>query len=122
VAPAVSYGEVEVAAAVGAVPARPVVLFNLAATPEAETHGVFLAAMAARSTADEPLLIVIDEAGLRARIPDDAARLEARRALWRRMCDDQHCAALFVDLAAPDFAAAERALDAMLAPSPRAVP
>ena len=78
--------------------------------------------MAARSTADEPLLIVVDEAGLRARLPDDAARIEARRALWRQMCDDHHCAALFIDLAAPDFAAAERALDAMLSPSPRAAP
>jgi len=37
------------------------------------------------------------------------------------MCEDHHCAALFIDLAAPDFAAAERALDTMLARSPRAV-
>jgi len=99
-----------------------VLLFNLAATPEVETHGAFVAAMAARASADEPLLIVVDEAGLRARLPDDPARIEARRALWRRMCDDHHCTALFVDLAAPDFAAAERALDAMLAPSPRPAP
>ncbi len=121
VAPMVNYGDVDLAAASGAAPGWPVLLFNLAATPEPETHGAFLAAMAARATADEPLLVVVDEAGLRARLPDDTARLEARRALWRRMCDDHHCAALFIDLAAPDFAAAERALDAMLAPAPRAV-
>jgi len=122
IAPAVDYGEVDVVATSGSAPAWPVLLFNLAATPEVETHGAFVAAMAARASADEPLLIVVDEAGLRARLPDDPARIEARRALWRRMCDDHHCTALFVDLAAPDFAAAERALDAMLAPSPRPAP
>jgi len=121
-APVVAYGADEVAAVAVTPPAWPVLLFNLAATPEAETHGAFLAAMAAQATAGEPLLVVIDEAGLRARMGDDAARLEARRALWRRLCDDHQCAALFIDLAAPDFAAAERALDAALAQVPRATP
>ncbi len=120
VAPMAHYGDVEVAATAEATPALSVLLFNMAATPEPETHGAFLASMAVRATVDEPLLVIIDEAGLRARLREDTARLEARRGLWRRLCDDQHCAALFVDLAAPDFAAAERALDAMLAPSPRA--
>ena len=41
-------------------------------------------------------------------------RLDARRTLWRTLCSDHRCPALFVDLAAPDFAAAERALDAAL--------
>jgi hypothetical protein len=121
-APVVAYGADEVTALVATPPAWPVLLFNLAATPEVETHGVFLAAMAAQATAGEPLLVVVDEAGFRARMGDDPARLEARRALWRRLCDDHQCAALFVDLSAPDFAAAERALDAALAQAPGTTP
>jgi len=98
---------------------RVVGLFNLAATPEAETHGMFLAALARAALAGEPPLVVIDEAAWHSRNGDDAARLDARRALWRTLCSDHRCPALFVDLAAPDFAAAERALDAALGASAR---
>jgi hypothetical protein len=114
-APAVTYGG-EYAPA-QAMPAgdRIVGLFNLAATPEAETHGAFLAALARAARAGEPPLVVIDEAAWRGRNGDDPARLDARRTLWRTLCSDHRCPALFVDLAAPDFAAAERALDAALA-------
>ena len=116
-APVVDYGADDAAALAATAPAWPVLLFNLATTPEAETHGVFLAAMAARAGTGESLLVVVDESGLRGRLGDDTARIEARRALWRRLCDDHRCAVLFVDLVAPDFAAAERSLDAVLAPS-----
>ena len=112
-APAVAYGADEPAALATATQWQ-VLLFNLAATPEAETHGAFLAAMAAGTRAGDSPLAVVDESGLRVRLGDDAARLDARRALWRSLCDDHRCAVLFVDLAAPDFAAAERALDAAL--------
>ncbi len=119
-APAVAYGADESAALATATEWQ-VLLFNLAATPEEETHGAFLAAIAASTRAGESPLAVIDESGLRVRLGDDAARLEARRTLWRRLCDDHHCGVLFVDLAAPDFAAAERALDATLT-TPRIAP
>jgi hypothetical protein len=90
-------------------------LFNLAATPEDETHGAFLAGLARQGPGAETPLVVLDEAAWRMRNGDDPERLEARRKLWRTLCADHRCAPLFVDLAAPDFAAAERALDAALA-------
>lgn len=120
-APVVEYGADETAAPAATAPWQ-VLLFSLAATPEPETHGAFLAAMTAKSSAGESPLAIVDESGLRARLGNDAARLEARRALWRRLGDDHRCAVLFVDLAAPDFAAAERALDAVLAPAQGATP
>lgn len=99
-----------------------VLLFSLAATPEPETHGAFLAAMVRNTSTGESPLAVVDEAGFRARLGDDAARLDARRKLWRRLGDEHRCPLLFVDLAAPDFAAAERALDATLASVQRPPP
>ncbi len=119
-APAVAYGADEPAAIASSADWQ-VMLFNLAATPEPETHGAFLAAMAATARAGDAPLAVVDESGMRARLGDDAARLDARRALWRRLGDDHRCAMLFVDLAAPDFASAERALDAALT-APRPAP
>jgi hypothetical protein len=113
-APTVAYGGEHAAAAAVSAGDRVVGLFNLAATPEAETHGAFLAALARESSAEEPPLVVVDEAAWRSRNGDDPARLDARRALWRTLCNDHRCPALFVDLAVPDFAAAERALDAAL--------
>ena len=120
VAPMVAYGADDGIAPQASAPAWTVVLFNLAATPEPETHGAFIGAMAAHATASTPWLVIIDEAGLRVRLPDDAARMEARRTLWRTLCSDRQCVPIFVDLAAPDFAAAERALDTALASPARA--
>lgn len=124
-APPVAYGEEDEFGQLAAAPptgegqaasnGRPVALFNLAATPEAEAHGAFLAALARQAAPGEPLVVVIDEAAWRARNGADPARLDARRALWRALCAEHRGAPLFVDLAAPDFAAAERALDAALA-------
>jgi hypothetical protein len=115
VAPPVAYGSEDASAHEWPAGDRVVGLFNLAATPEAEAHGAFLAALARHAAAGEPPLVVIDEAAWRSRNGDDAARLDARRALWRTLCSDQRCPVLFVDLAAPDYAAAERALDAAFA-------
>ncbi len=114
VAPTVAYGEEEAYVHAPRGDGAPVALFNLAATPEAETHGAFLAALHEQTPPGEALLAVLDEAAWRARNGDDATRLEARRTLWRNLCDDYHCTPVFVDLAAPDFPSAERALDAVL--------
>ncbi|MEP7328980.1 MAG: DUF2868 domain-containing protein [Betaproteobacteria bacterium] len=96
-----------------------VALFSLAATPESETHGAFLTALNAHASSNAPLLVLVDEAGLRARLGDDITRLEARRALWRALCSDHHGTPLFIDLVAPDLDAAERELDAALTPMSR---
>lgn len=112
VAPPIAYGGEDAWAHGAPESDRIVGLFNLAATPEAEAHGAFLAALVRHARSGEPPLVVVDEAAWRSRNGDDAARLDARRALWRTLCGDHRCPVLFVDLAAPDFAAAERALDA----------
>ena len=114
VMPTVAYGEEEAFVHAPRGDGAPVALFNLAATPEAETHGAFLAALHEQMPPGEPLLALLDEAAWQARNGGDAVRLDARRALWRNLCDDYHCTPIFVDLAAPDFPAAEQALDAVL--------
>jgi hypothetical protein len=88
------YGEEDMAAQAFAIGAHQqadlhVVLMNLAATPEAENHGVVIAA--ARDAAHQArppaaVRIVVDESPYAARLASDAAlapRLEERRRLWR---------------------------------------
>ncbi len=117
VAPAVGYGDEDDprAQTEPAAPGPIVALFNLAATPEREAHGAFVAAMAARAGAAHPLLAVIDETALRARWGNDERRLDERRALWRDLLSAARIVPAFVDLAAPDVPAAEAAIDAALA-------
>ncbi|MFO1302451.1 MAG: DUF2868 domain-containing protein [Burkholderiales bacterium] len=98
IAPAVAYGgEDDVRPPAGDIA---VALFNAAATPEAETHARFLAALA---RADRPVLVLVDESAIVARAAGDAARIESRRALWREVAPH----AVFVDLAHPDAEAIE---------------
>ena len=100
------------------VPAAPgpiVALFNLAATPEREAHGAFVAAVAARAGSGRPLLAVVDETAFRERWGDSDPRLEERRAAWRDVLAGPRIAPAFVHLAGGDLPAAEAALDAALA-------
>jgi hypothetical protein len=66
-----------------------VVLLSLAATPEAENHGVVIAAArdaAHRARPPAGVRIVVDESPYAARLSGDATlatRLEERRRLWR---------------------------------------
>lgn len=87
-----------------------VLLFALTATPEAETHGAFLTAVAARQGAGARRLVLIDESGFRARFADDAARLVQRRAAWQRLLAVHGERAVFVDLTRPRPADLEAAL------------
>ena len=87
------------------------VVFNLAATPEREVQGRFVEALAARQAPAGAPLVVIDTSVLHARWPDDAARFAARRAAWDAALPAAAGAPLYVDLAAPDVAAFERAFD-----------
>ncbi|MFO1414861.1 MAG: DUF2868 domain-containing protein [Burkholderiales bacterium] len=110
-APAVGYGDEDAPLpAPSAAGALRVALFNATATPEREAHGRFLQAVA---TTPGPWIAVVDEAAFNARL-DDPARLEARRALWRALAADARLPVVFVDLAQPDLADAEGALDAAL--------
>ncbi|MEZ5660794.1 MAG: DUF2868 domain-containing protein [Burkholderiaceae bacterium] len=73
---------------------RLLVLFNLAATPEAEHHGRLLDMLSA--TLPESPVVVIDETRFRERFPADAARLEQRRTAWRGMLEGR-CTARFLE-------------------------
>jgi len=91
-----------------------IVLFNLTATPEREVHGAFVAAIRARQDPAQPLLAIVDESAFRARWPGDDRRLAQRRGIWSELLTAQRVAPIFVDLAAPDLAFADRALDTAL--------
>jgi hypothetical protein len=89
-------------------------LFSLTATPEAENHGTFVAAVTAALTPGTPLIALIDEAGFRQRFAGQPARLEERRSTWRQMLAAQNVEPVFVDLGEPDLAASAAALTAVL--------
>ena len=99
------------AAPVGAV----VVLFALTATPERETHGAMLRALADQLPATTPLVVMLDESGFVARFVGHggADRRSERRAAWSALLQGSGQTACFVDLsaaaAAPDAAAGDGA-------------
>jgi hypothetical protein len=82
-----------------------VVLLNLAATPEAENHGVVIAAArdsARRARPPAAVRVVVDEAPYAERManePSLAARLDERRRLWRDFVAGYGLEADLVDLA-----------------------
>lgn len=91
---------------------RCVLLFNLAATPEAETHGAFARATRARAAGVSAL---VDEAAYRARLGPGAEagrRLDERRRAWRAVLAAAGVDAGFTDLSAapPNDPAIVRAL------------
>ncbi len=87
VAAPVAYGDEDrVPADAAAADGAPlVVLFNATATPEPEAHGRMLATLKPRA---RPLMAVVDEAAFNTRWPDDVARRDARRALWRALATE----------------------------------
>jgi len=121
--PAVAFGnETQAAAglAAGDSPDRKVALdlalFNLAATPEQENHGLFLDTLKAATAA--PRAVLIDEAPYRHRLGTQAGaetRLAERREAWRAFATSRGWPITFADLAAPDLAQIERDLGTVLA-------
>lgn len=89
-------------------------LFALTATPEAENHGAFVSALAQRVPDATPFLIIVEESAFRQRFATESARLEERRAAWRRMLTAIDHEPLFIDLSQPEPIQAERALHAAL--------
>lgn len=121
VAPAVAYGSEDslpstlIANDAGTV----IALFNVTATPEIESHGAFVTAVAHLAGRGRDLFALVDESAYRARWPDDEHRLAERRAAWRDLLYVRRVPALFADLGDPDLAAAEAAIEAVLEASPR---
>lgn len=71
----------------GAPPAAVVALFAATATPERETHGVFMERLAAQAGPRTRLIMVVDESGFRRRFggAEGSARLQQRRAAWEKL-------------------------------------
>lgn len=80
-----------------------ILLMPLAATPEAETHGIFIDALASRVPSSIPIVVLIDESAFRARFEgtgkSGAVRIEERREAWRRMLAASDRIPVFTDLA-----------------------
>ncbi|MEO7938440.1 MAG: DUF2868 domain-containing protein [Burkholderiaceae bacterium] len=91
-----------------------VVVFNMAATPERETHAAFAIAAAALASLARPLLVVVDETSFRARAGADPERLAQRRTAWQDVLRPIRIEPAFVELANPDLAQADTAMDAAL--------
>lgn len=108
----VAYGADALTARAG--PGHAIALFNATATPERDVHGAFVEMLARDTQATAPVIALVDESAFRARWPGDDARLAERRATWRDALTPTGAAVVFADLATPDLAAAEAALDAAL--------
>jgi hypothetical protein len=123
VAPGISWGG-EDALPEGLVPAGPhalvAIVFALAATPEPENHGAFLAAVAALAGRATPVVAIVDESGFRKRFAQQPARLEERRAAWRDLFAARGREPVLVDLEAPDHAVVDAAIERSQQPEARA--
>ena len=73
-------------------------LFDLNATPEAETHGRFIARVAAALPAGAAIAVLVDEASFRQRFGALAERIAQRKNAWRACCESLGLAAVFVNL------------------------
>jgi hypothetical protein len=75
-------------------------LFNLAATPENENHGAFIAQLKAAVPA---MTVLIDESSLAERLGVDAgkARLAERVLLWQQFCAHHQVTPVMVNLLDP---------------------
>jgi hypothetical protein len=115
VAPTTAYGGEDAAAwTVAPATTHAVALFDLSATPEAETHGRFVAGLASMLAplSDTGLAVVVDEAGFRERFGGLPERLEQRRAAWRAWGERIGLTPCSLDLEAPPGAGATAAFAA----------
>ena len=87
-----------------------VALFTLTASPEPESHGAFVTAIAERLAPGTPLVVIVDESGFAQRFADDPERRKDRRNAWHRMLAEQSREPVFVELEAADLDRAEREL------------
>jgi len=116
VAPTVAYGSeeapaeasAETAAETAADSAQRIALFELGATPEPESQGRLLRALAAPGLA-APLLLV-DESAFVQRFGATSPRRAERRQAWQALAAESGCTAVFVELHSADLSAAEDAL------------
>ena len=106
IAPALAYGDED--APPGPPPGwRTLVLVDLAATPEPDTHGRLLQALAAHG--GPPVLLLADSGAFLRRF-GAGPRCDERVAAWRALAQDAGAGLVVTALDAPDLAAGEAAL------------
>ena len=109
--------EDEAGAALDAGTTLAIALFDLSATPEAESQGRFARQLAVRAPAGAATVLLVDEAGFKQRFGADSTRLAQRREAWRVFAEALGTVPVCIDLGAPDLALAARAMQqAMRAP------
>ena len=109
IAPTTAFGaEDDATAPIEAGTTLVIALFELTATPEADSQGRFAQQLAARAPAGAATVLLIDEAAFRQRFRTDAQRLAQRRNAWRGFAETLGSVAVFIDLAAPGLAAGMR--------------
>jgi hypothetical protein len=108
VAPAVAYGGEETPAETDADGALRIALFELGATPEPESQGRLLQALAAPGMV--PVLALVDESAFVQRFGATSPRRAERRQAWQALVESSGATVVFAELRAPDLVAAEDAL------------
>lgn len=104
-----------------------ILLFNSAATPEAETHGALVAGIGdalARRRSGTVLTLLLDETAHRERLAGQAgaaARLASRRAAWEKVLRHAGSTPVAVDFAQADRTALARRLEGALVRDPALV-
>ncbi|MCO5100513.1 MAG: DUF2868 domain-containing protein [Burkholderiaceae bacterium] len=103
--PSAAYGaEEKVGAGPASAPSTALVLalFSSSATPEPETHGVFVAQLLAGTPAGGELVALVDESAFASRFgggdPTSLRRRDERRHAWKRLLAAHECRPVFVDL------------------------
>lgn len=102
-----------------------IVLFNLSATPEAETHGDFVARLKAhlRDQRTNPsLTVIVEESAYRCRLDGQVGssqRLEARRKAWNAVMSRVGVAELSVDLLSDEESALLSRLESVMMQDPQ---
>ncbi len=114
---AVRYGD-DALPAPRTAPGVVLVVFSLAATPEAENHGAIVGELAARFPG-VPVMAIVDSSDFALRFRDVPRRITEREAAWRQVLEARGVSPLFVALAHPDFATASASLNDLLERAPR---
>lgn len=113
VAPATAHGDEDGAPQAGTGTTLRLALVDLAATPEAEAQGRFLARLQAGAA---PLWLLADETTFRRRFAGVPARLAERRQAWQRLAQAHGVRFLGVELERPQAPELAAAAAALLAP------
>lgn len=109
----VAYGDEESAARIAIDPGTTlrVLLLELAATPEDDSHGAVVRAL---RSSPLPLLLLVDESAFQRRFATLPARIAERRQAWQQWAAAQAVPLVCVDLAEPDLVRARPALQEAL--------